>query len=109
MTPPPPPPARDPIPATTEIVTKVELRHGIHRERPFLIPKPALRSWEELQEEKEQRQYTIAVVAGLIVVMAAGLWLLAVGVHWVGAQIWHAVGHEVWLHLLGGGLSGGGA
>ena len=108
---------RDPIPATTEIVTKVELRHGIHRERPFLIPKPSAtpaapaswaesqEEWEELQEEKEQRQYTIAVVAGLIVVMAAWLWLLAYCVRWVGMQIWHAIGEHAWQHILGGGLS----
>jgi hypothetical protein len=100
-----------PIQNTVGIVQRVELRYRIHRDRdrPFLIPKPSalapLASWEDLQEEKEQRQYTRAMVAGMIVIMAVWLWLLAVGVHWVGAQIWHAIGAHAWAHLLGGGLS----
>jgi hypothetical protein len=91
------------------VVRKAELANGINRQpRPFLIvrrpPRP-LTSLEEIWEEREVRQLTVAVVAGGIVATALWLWVIAIFLHWVGTVIWQHIGQTAWLHLLGGGLS----
>jgi hypothetical protein len=90
-----------------QLITRVELRHGIdrtqrtHTHRLFLVPPYQPQPLPLPQITPGALARRLSAWLGLAAVDILGLWLMAQALGWA----WHRVGTLVWQQLLGGGLS----